>query len=520
METQIRTYKMIAATGFAPNFDGGILTLATCKSGIRGHAKIKEWIAGFSSKKLNGDEVGQERLVYLAQVTDIFTFEDFWDKFPQKRPNNNPLGDNIFATEMQAVRDKYEYRRLEMQKYVAVKQCRKYEHDDFLLGELKSDKVLIFNKYRYFGKSPLIIPNSYRIKIPTSQATYGYISKGENVDKFVEFVFKHKNCFDEFYNKTNNNDCKKNHASKNTGILKICLLFLLFFFSENYVLSQNQTSEITPSIAKNLSIFCRSYRYSDFCRQCLESKGIAAYNVDRTLYTLDKHINYAEDIVYSLWCLQKEWFFSAVKDNFTIEQIDIMENYAKKRYETPTERRKREEEARRIEQSKLEYERVVTPLIQREDAERRQREEAEVAHQEQQEAARRQRQQEAINNRVSSTLGIDGTSAAQAGSPFGSTDKSTQSSGGLGSFNLSGRSIGSGGLPRPDYSSAEEGRIVINITVNPNGDVISAVIGRGTNIDNASMRRSALDAAKRAKFNRVQGANDQSGTITYIFRLM
>ena len=33
------------------------------------------------------------------------------------------------------------------------------------------------------------------------------------------------------------------------------------------------------------------------------------------------------------------------------------------------------------------------------------------------------------------------------------------------------------------------------------------------------MRKSALDAAKRAKFNSIGGANNQSGTITYLYKL-
>ena len=47
--TTIRSYKMTTATGFAPNYYGDILTLATCKSGIKKTARIGEWIAGFTS---------------------------------------------------------------------------------------------------------------------------------------------------------------------------------------------------------------------------------------------------------------------------------------------------------------------------------------------------------------------------------------------------------------------------------------------------------------------------------------
>ena len=90
---------------------------------------------------------------------------------------------------------------------------------------------------------------------------------------------------------------------------------------------------------------------------------------------------------------------------------------------------------------------------------------------------------------------------------FGNSDHgANEGVGGYGSFNLNGRSIGAGGLPRPAYTIQEEGRIVINITVDPKGNVIFAEVGRGTNIDNASMRKSALDAARKAKFNSISGA--------------
>ncbi|MDB8954279.1 energy transducer TonB family protein, partial [Parabacteroides merdae] len=116
--------------------------------------------------------------------------------------------------------------------------------------------------------------------------------------------------------------------------------------------------------------------------------------------------------------------------------------------------------------------------------------------------------------------GDTGSGTGNQGSPFGNSDHgANEGVGGYGSFNLNGRSIGAGGLPRPAYTIQEEGRIVINITVDPKGNVIFAEIGKGTNIDNGSMRKSALDAAKRAKFNSISGANNQSGTITYLYKL-
>ena len=80
-------------------------------------------------------------------------------------------------------------------------------------------------------------------------------------------------------------------------------------------------------------------------------------------------------------------------------------------------------------------------------------------------------------------------------------------------------SIGEGGLPRPVYNVQEEGRVVVSITVNPAGQVIATSINRQTNTVNAALRKAALDAAKKARFNAVEGVNNQTGTITYYFNL-
>jgi TonB family protein len=147
-----------------------------------------------------------------------------------------------------------------------------------------------------------------------------------------------------------------------------------------------------------------------------------------------------------------------------------------------------------------------------------------------------QRRRDAINQQISGAFGtsdngpnqrgtgttgtgIQGNpnSTTSAGSPTGTG--TGQSGTGYGEFNLGGRTLGRSGLPRPDYSAQEEGRIVINITVNPSGIVIFAEIGRGTNIDNINLRNSALEAARNAKFNSINGNNNQSGTITYHYRL-
>jgi len=140
-----------------------------------------------------------------------------------------------------------------------------------------------------------------------------------------------------------------------------------------------------------------------------------------------------------------------------------------------------------------------------------------------------QRRLDAINRQVSGAFGSNASGRNQGGTgttgsgvqgnPNSTSSAGSPSGTGYGEFNLGGRTLGAGGLPRPDYSAQEEGRIVIDITVDPDGNVIRAEIGRGTNIDNINLRRSALDAARKAKFNRINGNNNQTGTITYRYTL-
>ncbi|KAA6324722.1 hypothetical protein EZS27_025988 [termite gut metagenome] len=90
---------------------------------------------------------------------------------------------------------------------------------------------------------------------------------------------------------------------------------------------------------------------------------------------------------------------------------------------------------------------------------------------------------------------------------------------GYGTFDLSGRSIGGEGLPRPQYNIQEEGKVVVTITVNPAGFVIGTGINRQTNTVNPILRKAAEEAAKKAHFNEVEVVTNQIGTIIYYFNL-
>lgn len=87
------------------------------------------------------------------------------------------------------------------------------------------------------------------------------------------------------------------------------------------------------------------------------------------------------------------------------------------------------------------------------------------------------------------------------------------------SFSLSGRSALS--LPLPDYTYQVEGIVVVEVTVNRNGEVTNAIPGvRGSTTLNEYLLNTARRAAERARFNvRSDAPAFQRGTITYHFRL-
>ena len=88
-----------------------------------------------------------------------------------------------------------------------------------------------------------------------------------------------------------------------------------------------------------------------------------------------------------------------------------------------------------------------------------------------------------------------------------------------GTFDLNGRSLSGEGLPKPINTVQAEGRVVVTITVNPAGQVIATSINLRTNTSNPQLRKAAEDAARRARFNATDGIDNQTGTITYYFKL-
>jgi len=84
---------------------------------------------------------------------------------------------------------------------------------------------------------------------------------------------------------------------------------------------------------------------------------------------------------------------------------------------------------------------------------------------------------------------------------------------------LAGRGI-VGGMPRPVYNVQDYGVVVVAITVDRDGNVTRAVAGaRGTTTPNSVLHQAAERAARQTKFARNPNVLEQTGTITYTFKL-
>ncbi len=123
-----------------------------------------------------------------------------------------------------------------------------------------------------------------------------------------------------------------------------------------------------------------------------------------------------------------------------------------------------------------------------------------------------------------STSPAEGTSTGAgnqgnlAGSPEGSHDGTGTGTSGT-AYNLTGRSS-IGALPLPAYNRDREGKVVIEITVNPEGQVINARHNaKGSTLTDGQLIEAARQAALKSRFNKAEIENNQVGTITYVFKM-
>lgn len=170
------------------------------------------------------------------------------------------------------------------------------------------------------------------------------------------------------------------------------------------------------------------------------------------------------------------------------------------------------------EQEKPEVQEKTPEQIQKE------REEAERKEQERKEEEARKLAENSIANAFNKATqmnkkGDDESNESATGSAQGNSDAGQPSGVGV-SFDLEGRETGEDGIVKPKEKLQAEGRVVVDITVNPSGRVIVASINiRKSNTVDTTLREAALRAAKATVFNSIAGVDNQSGTITYNFEL-
>jgi hypothetical protein len=129
------------------------------------------------------------------------------------------------------------------------------------------------------------------------------------------------------------------------------------------------------------------------------------------------------------------------------------------------------------------------------------------------------------NSNSNNTSTSDGNTSGTGNQ--GSEDGSPNSKnydGGIGngngiSYSLAGRKPEA--LPKPEYNTQEEGKVVVDVTVDRYGNVVKAIPGvKGTTTPDKVLWASAKKAAEKTKFTKkVDAPEEQKGTITYHFIL-
>ena len=200
------------------------------------------------------------------------------------------------------------------------------------------------------------------------------------------------------------------------------------------------------------------------------------------------------------------------------------EEEAKRKAEEEVRKKKQAEEAKRAEDARLKAK-------AEEEAKRKAEEEAkrkaeEEARRKAEEEARRKAEEEArkraaAQNLVTGAFGKNSGTGNVANGVQGSVNGNnptgaSRGNAGYGDYDLGGRGI-VGSLPKPTFNVNANGKVVVRITVNGNGQVIAAEPTSGTTIANQTVRSAAVEAAKKARFAVKEGAGNVTGTITYYF---
>ena len=154
---RLYTYIVRHDIGFAPNPFYGVCTLATCKPGIRGKARIGDWVVGVGSK-----QKGQQgRLVFAMRVEETLSYDEYWSdpRFQQKKPNRagslkQRYGDNIY------------HRSPNRNSWIQEDSRHSLEDGspnmDHVVRDTSASRVLVSETFVYYGHNAIEIPDAFR----------------------------------------------------------------------------------------------------------------------------------------------------------------------------------------------------------------------------------------------------------------------------------------------------------------------------------------------------------------------
>jgi hypothetical protein len=177
------SYKLSHDTGFAPNPFWGVLTLATCKPIIRKFKLVGDWIAGFTSKRLCNDDVGEERLIFLMKVKHKLSIANYFNdkKYVKKIPDMTKVdtdfrcGDNIYKPDNHI---SCGFQQL----------SNPYHNQNDMLRDISGEFVLISDEFYYFGVDAIKIPKNIRPIVPKGQSSSGSRTDELCAQQFIDWI--------------------------------------------------------------------------------------------------------------------------------------------------------------------------------------------------------------------------------------------------------------------------------------------------------------------------------------------
>ena len=198
------------------------------------------------------------------------------------------------------------------------------------------------------------------------------------------------------------------------------------------------------------------------------------------------------------------------------EEKKKKEEEAKRKAEDEVRKKKQAEEAKRAEDARLKAKAEEEAKRKAEEEARRKAEE-EARRKAEEEARKRAAAQNLVTGAFGKNSGTGNVANGVQGSVNGNNPTgASRGNAGYGDYDLGGRGI-VGSLPKPTFNVNANGKVVVRITVNGNGQVIAAEPTSGTTIANQTVRSAAVEAAKKARFAVKEGAGNVTGTITYYF---